>query len=121
MKNSVSINLKTDEVIIKIEDSAIQDEIILELNKKLKELKKMYQDEKTPIRVTGKILTNKELEEIIAILGIEELSEEDKRIFYRSRKLKYYFSQPMFVAEPFTNIPGHFVKFEDFLIDVENI
>ncbi len=64
MINSVSINLKTDEVIIKIEDNAEQDEIILELTKKLKELKKMYKDEKTPIRVTGKILTNKELEEI---------------------------------------------------------
>ena len=63
----------------------------------------------------------KELEEIIAILGIEELSEEDKHIFYRSRKLKYYFSQPMFVAEPYTNIPGQFVKIEDILIDVENI
>ena len=63
----------------------------------------------------------KELEEIIAILGIEELSEEDKRIFYRSRKLRYYFSQPMFVAEPFTNIPGQFVKIEDVLIDVENL
>ena len=63
----------------------------------------------------------KELEEIIAVLGIEELSEEDKKIFYRSRKLKYYFSQPMFVAEPFTNIPGQFVKIEDVLIDVENI
>ena len=61
----------------------------------------------------------KELEEIIAILGIEELSEEDKRIFYRSRKLRYYFSQPMFVAEPFTNIPGQFVKIEDVLNDVE--
>lgn len=63
----------------------------------------------------------KELEEIIAILGIEELSEEDKRIFYRSRKLKYYFSQPMFVAEAYTNIPGQFVKIEDILNDVENI
>ena len=63
----------------------------------------------------------KELEEIIAVLGIEELSEEDKHIFYRSRKLRYYFSQPMFVAEPFTNIPGQFVKIEDVLIDVENI
>ena len=63
----------------------------------------------------------KELEEIIAILGIEELSEQDKMIFYRSRKLKYYFSQPMFVAEAFTNIPGQFVKIEDVLIDVENI
>lgn len=63
----------------------------------------------------------KELEEIIAILGIEELSEEDKKIFYRSRKLRYYFSQPMFVAEAFTNIKGQFVKIEDILIDVENI
>ena len=63
----------------------------------------------------------RELEEIIAILGIEELSEEDKKIFYRSRKLKYYFSQPMFAAEPFTNIPGQFVKIEDILIDVENM
>lgn len=68
MINSVSINLKTDEVIIKIEDNATQDEIILELTKKLKELKKMYQDEKTPIRVTGKILANKELEEIKEII-----------------------------------------------------
>ena len=63
----------------------------------------------------------KELEEIIAILGIEELSEEDKHIFYRSRKLRNYFSQPMFVAEPYTSIPGQFVKIEDVLIDVENI
>ena len=63
----------------------------------------------------------KELEEIIAVLGIEELSEEDKHIFYRSRKLRYYFSQPMFVAEAYTNIPGQFVKIEDILIDVENI
>lgn len=62
-----------------------------------------------------------ELEEIIAVLGIEELSEEDKNIFYRSRKLRNYFSQPMFVAEAFTNIPGQFVKIEDVLTDVENI
>lgn len=62
--NSVSINLKTDEVVIKIDDNAEQEKIILELTKKLKELKKMYKDDKTPIRVTGKILTNKELEEI---------------------------------------------------------
>ncbi len=63
----------------------------------------------------------KELEEIIAVLGIEELSDEDKHIFYRSRKLRYYFSQPMFVAESFTNIKGEYVKIEDVLIDVENI
>ena len=62
-----------------------------------------------------------ELEEIIAVLGIEELSEEDKKIFYRSRKLRNYFTQPMFVAQNYTNIPGKFVKIEDVLIDVENI
>ena len=62
-----------------------------------------------------------ELEEIIAILGIEELSEEDKKIFYRSRKLRYYFSQPMFVAESYTNIKGEFVDIKDVLNDVENI
>lgn len=62
-----------------------------------------------------------ELEEIIAVLGIEELSEEDKNIFYRSRKLRNYFSQPMFVAEAFTNIKGQYVKIEDILMDVENI
>ena len=62
-----------------------------------------------------------DLQEIIAVLGIEELSEEDKLIFYRSRKLRNYFSQPMFVAESFTNIPGEFVDINDVLNDVENI
>lgn len=62
-----------------------------------------------------------ELEEIIAVLGIEELSESDRNIFYRSRKLRNYFTQPMFVAENYTNIKGKFVKLEDVLIDVENI
>jgi hypothetical protein len=62
-----------------------------------------------------------ELEEIIAVLGIEELSDEDKNIFYRTRKLRNYFSQPMFVAENFTGIPGKMVNIEDILVDVENI
>ena len=62
-----------------------------------------------------------ELEEIIAVLGIDELSQEDKLIFYRSRKLRNYFTQPMFVAENYTSIPGKFVKIEDVLVDVENI
>ena len=62
-----------------------------------------------------------ELEEIIAVLGIEELSEEDKLVFYRSRKLRNYFSQPMFVAETFTNIKGEFVDINDVLNDVEDI
>lgn len=69
--SNVSINLKRDEVLIKIDDNAVQRKIVSELSKKLKELKKMYQDEKTPIRVTGKILTNKELEEIEKIIKKE--------------------------------------------------
>ena len=64
---------------------------------------------------------NNELEEIITVLGIEELSEEDKMIFYRARKIRNYFSQPMFVAEAYTGIPGQFVKIEDVLNDVESI
>ena len=62
-----------------------------------------------------------ELEEIIAVLGIEELSDEDKNIFYRTRKLRNYFTQPMFVAENFTGVPGKMVKIEDILVDVEDI
>ena len=66
--NSVSINLKKDEVVVKIDDNAEQEDIIKELTKKLRELKKMYKEEKTPIRVTGKILSNKEIEEIKEII-----------------------------------------------------
>ena len=62
-----------------------------------------------------------ELEEVIAILGIDEVSEEDKNIFYRSRKLRNYFSQPLFAAESFTNMTGDKVDIEDILNDVENI
>jgi len=62
-----------------------------------------------------------ELEEIVAVLGIEELSMEDYNIFYRSRKLRNYFTQPMFVAEQFTNIPGKYVAIDDVLDDVEAI
>ena len=62
-----------------------------------------------------------ELEEIVAVLSIEELSKEDYDIFYRARKLRNYFTQPMFVAEQFTNIPGKFVQIADVLDDVEAI
>ena len=62
-----------------------------------------------------------ELEEIIAVLGIEELSMADARIFHRTRKLRNYFTQPMFVAEDFTGIPGKFVDIDDVIRDVEDI
>ena len=64
MKNCVSINLKTDKIVIKIAENAEQKDIIQVLRKKLPELKKMYQDEKTPITVVGKVLKNKEIDEI---------------------------------------------------------
>jgi len=62
-----------------------------------------------------------ELEQIVAVLGIDELSENDYNTFFRARKLRNYFSQPMFVAEQYTGIPGQFVKIEDVLNDVEAI
>lgn len=62
-----------------------------------------------------------ELEQLVAILGIDELSETDVAIFHRSRKLRNYFTQPMFVAEQFTGIPGQFVAIGDVLDDVEAI
>ena len=64
MRNCISINLKKNEILIKISDRAKQDEIVECLKKKLPELKKLYKDEKTPIRVSGKVLKNKEIDEI---------------------------------------------------------
>jgi F-type H+/Na+-transporting ATPase subunit beta len=55
----------------------------------------------------------KELQDIIAILGIEELSDEDKQTVARARKIEKFLSQPMFVAEQFTGLEGKYVKIED--------
>jgi len=55
----------------------------------------------------------KELQDIIAILGIDELSEDDKRIVARARRLQRFLSQPFFVAEQFTGLKGRYVKTED--------
>ncbi len=64
MKNCVSINLKKNEILIKLSEDAEQNEIVENLKRKLTELKKLYKDEKTPIKVTGKVLKNKEIDEI---------------------------------------------------------
>jgi F-type H+/Na+-transporting ATPase subunit beta len=55
----------------------------------------------------------KELQDIIAILGIDELSDEDKQTVQRARKMERFLSQPFFVAEAFTGSPGTYVKVED--------
>jgi F-type H+/Na+-transporting ATPase subunit beta len=55
----------------------------------------------------------KSLKDIIAILGMDELSEEDKLVVARARKISRFFAQPFHVAEQFTNLPGVFVSLED--------
>lgn len=67
-KNCVSINLKKDKIIIKLNEDTKQEELVECLKKKLPELKKLYKDEKTPINVAGKVLKNKEIEEIQKII-----------------------------------------------------
>ncbi|OGW16071.1 MAG: F0F1 ATP synthase subunit beta, partial [Nitrospirae bacterium GWA2_42_11] len=65
-------------------------------------------------RTIQKILQKyKDLQDIIAILGMDELSEEDKLSVIRARKIQKYLSQPFFVAEAFTGTPGKYVKLED--------
>jgi len=55
----------------------------------------------------------KDLQDIIAILGMDELSEEDKTVVYRARKLQRFLSQPFFVGEPFTGVAGQYVPREE--------
>jgi F-type H+-transporting ATPase subunit beta len=55
----------------------------------------------------------RDLQDIIAILGMDELSEEDKLIVARARRIEQYLSQPFFVAEAFTGQAGKYVKIED--------
>lgn len=66
--NCVSINLKKDEIVIKLSENVEQGEILEALKKKIPELKKLYKDEKTPIKVTGKVLKNKEIDEIQEVI-----------------------------------------------------
>ena len=63
----------------------------------------------------------KDLQDIIAILGMEELTEEDKLTVSRARKIQKYLSQPFFVAEQFTGTPGQYVKLEDTIDGFEKI
>jgi len=63
--------------------------------------------------VQGTLQRYKELKDIIAILGMDELSEEDKQTVYRARKIEKFFSQPFFVAEVFTGSPGVYVSLSE--------
>jgi F-type H+/Na+-transporting ATPase subunit beta len=63
----------------------------------------------------------KALQDIIAILGMDELSEEDKLIVARARRIARFLSQPFFVAEQFTGFPGNYVKLEDTIASFERV
>ena len=65
------------------------------------------------IKVQNILQRFKELQDIIAILGMDELSEEDKNIVKRARRIRNFLSQPFFVAEKFSGYPGKFVKTEE--------
>ncbi|MBN9231791.1 MAG: F0F1 ATP synthase subunit beta [Legionella sp. 40-6] len=67
----------------------------------------------TARRVQQTLQRYKELKDIIAILGMDELSEEDKRVVTRARKIQRFLSQPFFVAEVFTGSPGKYVSLKD--------
>src|SRR5438477_8876989 len=67
----------------------------------------------TATRVQEVLQRYKDLQDIIAILGMDELSDEDKLVVQRARKIERFFSQPMNVAEVFTGTPGSYVKLED--------
>lgn len=64
MKSCISINLRKDNIVIKINEESSQEDIMYMLRKKVPELKKLYQGEDTPIIITGKVLKNKEIDEI---------------------------------------------------------
>ena len=63
----------------------------------------------------------KELKDIIAILGMDELSEEDKQTVDRARKIQRFLSQPFFVAEVFTGSPGKYVSLKDTIAGFKGI
>jgi F-type H+/Na+-transporting ATPase subunit beta len=63
----------------------------------------------------------KDLQDIIAILGMEELSDEDKRTVNRARRIQRFMSQPFFVAEQFTQIPGQYVSLADNIASFKEI
>jgi len=67
----------------------------------------------TAFRVKQVLQEYESLQDIIAILGVDELSDEQKLVVGRARKLEMFLTQPMFVAERFTGIPGKYVKIED--------
>jgi F-type H+-transporting ATPase subunit beta len=76
---------------------------------------------KVAVAVQGTLQRYKDLQDIIAILGMDELSEEDKVIVSRARRIQRFLSQPFHVAEQFTGIPGKYVKLEETIASFERL
>ena len=72
-------------------------------------------------RVQQTLQRYRDLQDIIAILGVDELSEEDKLIVARARKIERFLSQPFYVAEVFTGFPGNYTQLEDTIRSFEEI
>ena len=94
----------------------------LESNSKMLTLEVVGDQHYNVAREVQRILQRyKELQDIIAILGMEELTEEDKLIVQRPRRIQKFLSQPFFVAEEFTGMPGKYVKVEDTIQNFKEI
>ena len=72
-------------------------------------------------RVQQTLQRYRELQDIISILGVEELSDDDKLVVKRARRIERFLSQPFFVAEPFTGKPGNFTSLEESIQSFEEI
>jgi F-type H+-transporting ATPase subunit beta len=94
----------------------------LDSNSRIMDPRLLGEDHYNTALAVQKILQRyKDLRDIISILGIDELSDEDKLIVQRARKVQRFFSQPFFVAENFTGVKGKYVKLEDTIIGVKMI
>ncbi len=86
----------------------------LESTSRILDPKIVGEEHYTVARSVQKVLQRyRDLQDIIAILGIDELSDEDKRIVSRARKIQKFLSQPFFVAQQFTGMPGKYVKLKE--------
>ena len=94
----------------------------LDSNSRIMDPRLLGEDHYNTALAVQKILQRyKDLRDIISILGIDELSDEDKLIVQRARKVQRFFSQPFFVAENFTGIKGKYVRLEDTIKGVKMI
>lgn len=101
MRSCITINLKKDYIVIKINEDADFSNIVWSFNKKLPDLKKLYKNEKTPIKVTGKVLKNKEIDELQDIIKqkIDVDVEFDMPKGFGLSSIKRTFDQEIAVSE----------------------